>query len=133
MIINYLKIAWRNITRNGVYTIINILGLAMGICACISIYVITSYELSFDTFHPDKQRIYRVMGDATESTGDVFHFARLPMGLAPAVRQSIPGVEAIASVSFYNVKSAVHADHGKLIPFTDNSGTVITDRFNSRS
>ncbi len=127
MIINYLKIAWRNITRNGVYTTINILGLAMGICACVSIYVITSYELSFDTFHPDKQRIYRVMNDATESTGEILHFARLPMGLAPTVRQTIPGVEAIAGVNFYNVKSAAHGDHGKLIPFTDNSGTVITD------
>ena len=127
MIANYLKIAWRNITRNGVYTTINILGLAMGICACISIYVITSYELSFDTFHPDKQRIYRVMGDATESTGDVLHLARLPMGLAPAVRQTVPGVEAIAGVNFYNVKSAIHGEHSKLIPFTENSGTVIID------
>jgi len=127
MIANYLKIAWRNITRNGVYTTINILGLAMGICACISIYVITSYELSFDTFHPDKQRIYRIMGDATESTGDILHFARLPMGFPAAVRQSVTGVEAIAGVNFYNVKSAVRGDHGKLIPFTDNSGTVITD------
>jgi len=127
MITNYLKIAWRNITRNGAYTTINILGLAMGICACISIYVITSYELSFDTFHPDKQRIYRIMGDATESTGDILHFARLPMGFPAAVRQSVTGVEAITGVNFYNVKSAVRGDHGKLIPFTDNSGTVITD------
>jgi len=127
MIANYLKIAWRNITRNGVYTTINILGLAMGICTCISIYVITSYELSFDTFHPDKQRIYRIMGDATESTGDILHFARLPMGFPAAVRQSVTGVEAITGVNFYNVKSAVRGDHGKLIPFTDNSGTVITD------
>ena len=127
MIINYLKIAWRNITRNRVYTAINILGLAMGICACISIYVISTYELSFDTFHPDRQRIYRIMGDATESTGEVSHFARLPMGLAAAVRQTIPGVEAIAGVNFYPVKSAVHADHGKAVQFTDNPGTVITD------
>lgn len=127
MIKNYLKVAWRNINRNSIYTTINVLGLAMGICACISIYVITSYELSFDTFHPDKQRIYRVMGDATESTGEILHLARLPMGFAPAVRQTIPGVEAIAAVTFYNVKSAVYGDHGKLIPFTDNSGTVIID------
>lgn len=124
--INYLKIAWRNITRNGVYTAINILGLAMGICACVSIYVIISYELSFDTFHPDKQRIYRVMNDATESTGEKLHFARLPIGLAPAVRQTIPGVEVVAGVNFYNVKSAILGDHGKLVPFTDNPGTVIT-------
>lgn len=127
MVKNYLKIAWRNIPRNSVYTTINILGLAMGICACISIYVIISYELSFDTFHPDKQRIYRVMNDATESTGEILHFARLPIGFAAAVRQTVPGVEAIASVNFYNAKSAVRGDRGKLVSFTDNSGTVITD------
>ena len=127
MMKNYLKIAWRNITRNSTYTAINILGLAVGICICISIYVVTSYELSFDTFHPDKQRIYRIMVDATESTGEKLHFARLPMGLAPAARQTVPGLEAIAGVNFYNVKSTIRQDSGKPTQFTDNSGTIITD------
>ena len=63
MIKNYLKIAWRNITKHKVYTIINVLGLALGICACIVIYIITSYEFSFDRFHPDKERIYRITGE----------------------------------------------------------------------
>ena len=65
MLKNYFKIAFRNIIRKKVYTAINILGLALGICACIVIYVISSYELSFDNFHPGKDRIYRMMGDVT--------------------------------------------------------------------
>ena len=70
---NYLKIAWRNISRNKAYTAINVLGLSLGICACLIIYLITSFELSYDTFHPDKDRIYRIvtlMQDAQGNSND---------------------------------------------------------------
>src|SRR6266850_3287965 len=60
MIGNYFKIAWRTISKNKVYSAINVLGLALGICACLTIYLITRHEFSFDTFHPDRERIYRV-------------------------------------------------------------------------
>ena len=60
MIKNYFMIAWRMMTRNKVYTTINVLGLTLGISACIIVYLVVSYELSFDTFHPDKERIYRL-------------------------------------------------------------------------
>ena len=60
MIKNYFSIAWRMMTRNMVYTIINVLGLTLGISACIIVYLVVSYELSFDKFHPDKDRIYRL-------------------------------------------------------------------------
>jgi putative ABC transport system permease protein len=61
---NYFKIAWRNIIHHKIYTTINIVGLALGICSCIVIYLITSYEFSFDRFHPDSDRIYRIVGEA---------------------------------------------------------------------
>jgi len=79
MIKNYLNVAWRNIARNRLYTALNVFGLALGLCACIVIYVIVSYEFSFYGFHPGKSQIYRVMGDATENTGEKLHFAKLPM------------------------------------------------------
>jgi len=126
MIRNYLKIAWRNITRNRVYTIINVTGLALGICACIVIYVITSYELSFDNFHPDKERIYRVMGDVTESTGNKLHFGKLPLPLSAAARQELPGTEAIAGITPYNPKITIAPAFGKPAKQFDNTGTVIT-------
>ena len=52
MLSNYFKIAWRNIRKNKVSTAINVLGLAVGISACLVIYLIASYDLGFDTFHP---------------------------------------------------------------------------------
>src|SRR5664279_3880723 len=87
MIRNYFKIAWRNITLHKGHTTINILGLAFGICACITIFLITSYELSFEKFHPDKERIYRIVGDMTRSNGESF-FLNCPVVEPEAMNQS---------------------------------------------
>ena len=67
---NYLKIAWRSIHGNKVYTSINILGLSLGVCACLIIYLITSFELSYDTFHPGKDRIYRIVTSMQDAQGN---------------------------------------------------------------
>lgn len=96
MIKSHLKLAWRNILRNKAFTAINVLGLSLGIGACLVIYLITSHELSFDTFHPDKERIYRVMGDVTESTGDRLHFSRLPFPVAGQGASALTGLDALA-------------------------------------
>lgn len=104
---NYLKIAWRNIIRNKVSSIVNIFGLAVGICACVIIYLIVSYELSFDTFHPDNERIYRVMGDVTESTGDKLHFAKVPPPVSIAGRSELSGFEEIAGIIPYNTTVSI--------------------------
>jgi putative ABC transport system permease protein len=57
MLKNYFKIAVPNIARKKLYTAINILGLALGICSCKVIYTIADYEFSFDTFHPGNNRV----------------------------------------------------------------------------
>ncbi len=81
MLKNYLTIGWRNILCQKLYSAINVLGLALGICACLIIYTIGRYELSFDGFHPEAERIYRVVGDITEDNGDELHFIKLPVPL----------------------------------------------------
>jgi ABC-type antimicrobial peptide transport system permease subunit len=70
MLLNYLKIAWRNIVRHKLYSSLNVLGLALGICACLVLYLIVSYEFSFDRFHPDGDRIYRIVGQRTNDRGE---------------------------------------------------------------
>ena len=60
---NYLKIAWRNLLRNKVYAVINIVGLALGISACLVIYLSVHFELSYDNFHPGKENIYRIVSE----------------------------------------------------------------------
>lgn len=103
MLKNYFKIALRNIATKKVSTAINILGLTLGTCACIVIYVICSHELSFDNFHPGKDRIYRVMGDVTENTGNKLHYGRLPAAVSSNGRKELSGIDAIAGIIPYNV------------------------------
>jgi putative ABC transport system permease protein len=61
MLRNYFKIAWRNLIRNKAFSAINILGLAIGIAACVLILQYVTFELSYDDFHTKSDRIYRVL------------------------------------------------------------------------
>ncbi|HEV7347761.1 ABC transporter permease [Telluribacter sp.] len=63
MIKNYLKIAWRNLLRHKVFSGINIVGLAIGMAACLLILQFVAFELSYDDFHEKGKRIYRVQQD----------------------------------------------------------------------
>jgi putative ABC transport system permease protein len=63
MIKSYFKIAWRNITARKFYTFLNISGLAIAISCCIVIYLYTSYNLSFDTYHKNSKNIFRLVSE----------------------------------------------------------------------
>ncbi len=97
MLKNYFKIAWRNIIRHKIYTVINVFGLALGICACITIYLITKFDLSFDKFHPDGNRIYRIVGDLQNDRGDK-EFLNSIINDVAAFQNQISGFEAKAGL-----------------------------------
>lgn len=61
MLKNYFTIAWRNLIKNKTFSIINILGLTIGITVCMMIFLFIMHEMSFDRFHARGERIYRVM------------------------------------------------------------------------
>ena len=58
---NYFKIAWRNLTKNKVFSLINIFGLTIGITVCLMIFLFIMNEFSVDNFHAKGKNIYRVM------------------------------------------------------------------------
>lgn len=60
MLKNYFKIAWRNILKKKVYSIINIVGLGVGMACCVLIFMFVQDELSYDNYHEKGDRIYRV-------------------------------------------------------------------------
>jgi putative ABC transport system permease protein len=68
MIKNYLKIAFRNLWRHGVFSFINIMGLVVGMTACFLIFLYVRFELSHDSFHRKADCIYRVVSDIKTPT-----------------------------------------------------------------
>lgn len=106
MLKNYWLIAWRTIARNKVYTAINILGLSIGVCGCLVLFLITNYEFSFDKHHPDGDRIYRIVADRQHPNGDV-DFANSPFADLAPLQTTIPGYAATAAFFTYGGKIAV--------------------------
>ena len=128
MIKNYLKVAWRNIRRNRIYAAINVFGLALGICACIVIFLICQYEFSFDNFHKDKDRIYRIMGDLTQNSGQKLHFGKLPAGVSQTAAAELTGFHAVAGVMPYNAEISVPGE-AKATKRTNNNTVIVQPQY----
>jgi len=92
MIRNYFKIAWRNIRANTLFTVLNIAGLAIGICVCIILFSFVNTELSFDKMYLNSEDIYRVNMETTEEY-DFETWATMPNAVGPALSQDIPQVK----------------------------------------
>jgi putative ABC transport system permease protein len=84
MIKNYLKIAWRNLMKNKIFSLINILGLTIGITVCMMIFLFIMNEYSVDNFHVKGKNIYRVMR-GFEDNGSVKSVSYLSGPYAPAL------------------------------------------------
>jgi putative ABC transport system permease protein len=92
---NYLKITIRNIRRHKGYSFINISGLAMGMAVFILISLFVQYELSFDRYHENADRIYRVTRERENSAGND-RSAFIPNDLGPAMVEEFPEVISAA-------------------------------------
>jgi len=99
MIKNYFKIAFANLMRNKVYSLINIVGLAIGITACILIMLYVQSELSYDKFHEKADRIYRVNLFGVLN-GDVINSSVTCPPLAKTMQNEIPEVEEALRLTF---------------------------------
>ena len=106
MIATHLRIALRRIRRHQLYSLINVAGLAVGLACCITIVLYVANELTYDSFHPDAQRIYRIASHTISEVGD-FRLAETPSAMAPALAAGYPQVEKAARV----VPPPENADH----------------------
>lgn len=97
MIKNYFKTAFRNLVRNKNYTIINIAGLAIGIASCLLIFLIIHFETSFDNFHKNKDRIYRIV-TASQTPQGTNYEAGVPFPTAAALRLDYPQLKQVADI-----------------------------------
>ena len=91
MIRNYLKIAWRNLWRNKVFSAINILGLSAGLTCCILIFLFIQHELSYDKFNTRAKNIYRVTSIMQGPAGET-NLAVTPAPWAPLMKKDFPEI-----------------------------------------
>jgi len=98
MLYSYLKIALRNLRRNKVYTLINVLGLAIGLACCFLMLLFVEHELSYDGHHQHANRIYRFTYTGPVDT----YISRVPVVLGPAVANNIPEVEEMSRMYVRN-------------------------------
>lgn len=95
---NYFKIAWRNIRANKLFTVLNIAGLAIGLCVCIILFSFVNTELSFDKMYSNSEHIYRVNMETTEEY-DFEKWSELPNAVGPAIAQDIPQVKRMTRLA----------------------------------
>ncbi|HAA15826.1 MAG TPA: hypothetical protein DCE41_30585 [Cytophagales bacterium] len=93
MFLNSLKVAWRNIRQQPGYTVINLLGLALGLTTSVFILLWVRDERATDTFHPEQDRFYRVMEHQRYGDGATYTFTSTPGALKQDLMDNFPEVE----------------------------------------
>ncbi|MFD2872495.1 ABC transporter permease [Mucilaginibacter ximonensis] len=111
MLKNYIKTAWRNLWKNKVFSALNIVGLAVGMAACIVIMLFVFYEKSFDNFHT--KNIYR-LNEVQTFPGMAAQKVALSMApMGPTLKHEFPQVKNFSRVRWRN-KYALTFRHNKL-------------------
>ncbi|NIM13534.1 MAG: ABC transporter permease [Candidatus Aminicenantes bacterium] len=105
MFINYLKSAIRNLKKTKLFSLVNILGLAVGMTACLLILHYVTFEKSYDKFYEGSERIYRLRYERTSQEGKAVKFASCCPPAGAAIRGKYPEVEKIARI--YQVDAIV--------------------------
>jgi len=114
---NYFKTAFRSLTRNRNYTIINIAGLAVGIAVCMVIFIIIQFHTSYDDFHKNKDRIYRVLTESHHAdAGTISYGKNVPFLMPEGLKTAFPQLEQVAPV---------YASHNDELQVLDDNGTPV--------
>ena len=128
MLRNYIKVAWRNLLKNKTYSLINVIGLAIGLACFILISLYISDELSYDKFNEKADRIYRVDADIRFGGTDLrLAVSSDPMGAT--LKEDYPQVEEYTRIynsngsklikkgdEFLNETDVAHSDSTRSSP-----------------
>lgn len=101
MIRNYFKIAFRNLAKHKMFSLINLMGLSAGMTACFLIALYVHFELTYDTFNKKADRIYRLSTDIAYS-GGTLHYSISSWPFGPNLQNDFPDIEAFTRISKEN-------------------------------
>ena len=129
MIKNYLQITLRNIRQSPMYAFINIFSLAIGLAACMIIYLFIRDEQSFDAFHEKKAAIYR-LDEVQNFTGTNVQKVALSMpGMGPNLLKEFPEIVNFARFMCRPKQLVVKEDKRFLLPFLATVDSTFLDMF----
>jgi len=117
MIRSYFKIAYRNLVKSKIYSLVNILGLAIGMAACFFIFQWVYFESGYDKFNANAKNIYRVPISFSGSFANLPTMACNHPGVGPAMKADFPEVVDYVRVVPGNIFMA-----GSTISYTDPQG-----------
>jgi ABC-type antimicrobial peptide transport system permease subunit len=122
MIKNYLKIAWRNMLNNKVYSALNIVGLAAGLAVALLIGLWVFEQYSYDKFLPNYNQVYQVKFNFTDPHEGTHTQDAVCIPLADVLRNTIPGIKRVAETDWvsYQVRDLISGDKKLLL----SGGTV---------
>ncbi len=125
MLKNYFKTAWRNLLRNKSYATVNIIGLGLGMASSILIFILVSYHFSFDNFHKNKDRIFRVVTELHQD--GISYTPGVPPPFTKAFRSDYTFFEKVGRVvTFENSLISIH-EGGKSKKFQEESGVAFAE------
>src|SRR4051812_9577674 len=119
MVTKDLIFAFRSLHKNKLIASINVLGLAIGISACLVIFLIVHYEFSFNQFISDRDRIYRVYSEFNGTYGG--RNKGIPTAVAAIIKDSFTGIEAMSNFHTVRAKVDVPDEKGELKNFNEYS------------
>src|SRR5882762_4692850 len=96
---NYFKIAWRNLLRNKIFSIIKILGLSIGLTVCMLIFLYTKDEVSYDRFHKNKAQLFRIIQTLQAGDNPAFTVGITTGTFGEAFAKEIPGVQQYVRIN----------------------------------
>jgi len=114
------KIAWRILTRQKLFSFINIMGLAIGMAACLLIVQYISFELSYDNFHQNGANIYRIKHQNYRDGNLIENMPKTYSAVAPALKSAFPEVQQATRVATLEGMVTAHQPNGSLIVFNEN-------------
>ena len=128
MITNYIKTTLRHLWRNRLYTVLNVLGLAIGISACWIIYRMVDYEYSFDRDIPNADRIFQLVNKSRSEDGQEGGFAGIERPIVNVLLNDVPGAELVVPMFYkhYNSVSLAESDQQDPTSFEEDIEQVAT-------
>ncbi|HEY4111595.1 ABC transporter permease [Puia sp.] len=134
MVLNFLKIAWRNGMKSKIFSFINIFGLAAGLTCCMLISIYLIHEVSYDKYQKDADRLFQMETAFSFEHGKEQVMPATPWPMAPAMQRDFPEIEQstrVLALALFEDKTMLQYREGTAIPvsFYEDRGFMVDSNF----